>query len=309
MIATVLTLILAALPAKDHATGAPPAQITITASIAPVEAELKAKIEREPRHIPHYLALARLYRDVRRPAEAESILRRALTVQPGDVEVHRQLILQFDQTHEYEKAIALASSWAQLAPANPEPRAMRAGVYLRRAEHESKSSHERLALIVTGLSDADAALAMNAEYMAALYIKAQLVALKATLVAPAERAAVEAERDGLIERLKAASPQRSQQGPSPVRAGSVLVTPKKIHHVDPVYPQAARKAHAQGRVLLEARIDENGRVSDARVLQSIPLLDKAAIECVRQWRFAPTEINGSAVPIITTLIVDFKLAR
>lgn len=304
-----LTLILAVFPAGHQPAGPAPAQITVTASIAPVEAELKAKIEREPRHIPHYLALARLYLDVRRPGDAEALLRRALTVQPGDVDVYRQLFLQFDRTGEYEKVIALAGSWAALAPSSPEPPTMRAAGHMRRAEHGPKDSEDRLAMIAAGLADADAALALKPGHLPALYVKAQLVALQATLVPPAERAATEAERDALIERIKAATPHMNRQGPAQVRVGSVLVTPKKIHHVDPVYPEAARKARAQGQVVVEARIDEKGIVTEARVLRSIPLLDQAAIECVKQWRFAPTLLNGSPVPIIATLTVEFKLPR
>jgi TonB family protein len=306
MIATLLTLMLAGFAAGQ----APGAQSTVTASIAPAEAELKAKLQREPRHIPHYVELARLYLDVRRPADAESLLRRALTVQPGDVDVYRQLFLQFDRTREYEKAIALASSWAELAPSSPEPPTMRAGGHLRRAEHELKAADDRLAMIGAGLADADAALALKPEHLPALYVRAQLVALQATLVPPAERASIEAERDALIERMKAANPNFNRQGPAPpVRVGSVLINPKKVHHVDPVYSQAARKARAQGHVVVEARIDEQGIVTEARVLRSIPLLDQAAIECVKQWRFAPTKINGSPVPIIATFTVDFKLPR
>ena len=46
--------------------------------------------------------------------------------------------------------------------------------------------------------------------------------------------------------------------------------PKKIKDVPPVYPPLAQEARVQGVVILEVRIDENGNVSDVRVLRSIP---------------------------------------
>jgi protein TonB len=60
-------------------------------------------------------------------------------------------------------------------------------------------------------------------------------------------------------------------------------------------------------VIIEALIGESGKVQDARVLRSIPLLDQAALDAVRQWAFTPTLVNGSAVPVIMTVTVNFTL--
>jgi protein TonB len=65
----------------------------------------------------------------------------------------------------------------------------------------------------------------------------------------------------------------------------------------------------QGVVILDVLIDENGRVSDARVLRSLPMLDAAAIDAVRQWEFTPTLLNGRAVPVIMTATVQFTLEQ
>ena len=51
----------------------------------------------------------------------------------------------------------------------------------------------------------------------------------------------------------------------------------------------------------------NGTVTDAKVLRSIPLLDAAALDAVRQWVFTPTTLNGQAVPVIMTVTVNFTL--
>jgi len=44
-----------------------------------------------------------------------------------------------------------------------------------------------------------------------------------------------------------------------------------------------------------------------RVLRSVPLLDQAATDAVRQWEFTPTRLNGVAVPVVMTVTVNFTL--
>ncbi len=63
----------------------------------------------------------------------------------------------------------------------------------------------------------------------------------------------------------------------------------------------------QGVVICEVLIGPDGKVADARVLRSIPLLDQAAIDAVRQWEFTPTQVNGNPVSIIMTVTVNFTL--
>jgi periplasmic protein TonB len=60
-------------------------------------------------------------------------------------------------------------------------------------------------------------------------------------------------------------------------------------------------------VIIEATIDPSGHVSDTRVLKSIPLLDQAAVDAVRQWEFTPTNLNGVPVPVVMTVTVNFSL--
>ncbi len=51
----------------------------------------------------------------------------------------------------------------------------------------------------------------------------------------------------------------------------------------------------------------DGRVAEAEVIRSIPLLDDAALAAVTQWEYRPTLLNGVAVPIATTVTVNFQL--
>lgn len=94
---------------------------------------------------------------------------------------------------------------------------------------------------------------------------------------------------------------------TPVRVGSVRGQPAKTRHVDPEYPEIAKAARVQGLVIVEIGIDVNGRVQEARVLRSIPLLDQAALDAVRQWEFMPLRLNGELVPVIMTTTVQFSL--
>jgi periplasmic protein TonB len=95
----------------------------------------------------------------------------------------------------------------------------------------------------------------------------------------------------------------------PVRVGSVIQAPNKLVHVSPVYPRLALDAHKEGLVILEAVIAEDGRVRDVKVLRSQPLLDQAAIDAVRQWRFTPTLLHGEPVPVVMTVTVNFTIDK
>jgi TonB family protein len=95
----------------------------------------------------------------------------------------------------------------------------------------------------------------------------------------------------------------------PIRVGNDVPVPRKIKDVRPTYPPDAQTARVQGVVVLDATIDPDGKVSTARVVRSIPLLDAAAVAAVRQWEFTPTFIDGRAVPVITTVTVNFMVEK
>lgn len=94
----------------------------------------------------------------------------------------------------------------------------------------------------------------------------------------------------------------------PVRV-SELQAPRKIRDMAPRYPAIAQASRVEGVVILEAVIAEDGSVQEVRVLRSKPLLDDAAVEAVRQWRFTPTLLGGQPVPVVMTVTVSFSLRR
>jgi protein TonB len=90
-----------------------------------------------------------------------------------------------------------------------------------------------------------------------------------------------------------------------VRVGGQIRPPIKIKDVAPVYPAIARSARVTGAVTVEATIGEDGKVADARVVKSVPLLDQAALDAVRQWEYRPTLLNGVPVPVVVTVVINF----
>ena len=99
-------------------------------------------------------------------------------------------------------------------------------------------------------------------------------------------------------------PPREQ---APVRVGGEVEAPTRVTYKAPIYPQVAIAARMEGTVILEATIDTTGVVRNVTVLRSVPMLDRAAIEAVQQWRYTPTRLNGQAVPVIMTVTVTFSL--
>ena len=95
----------------------------------------------------------------------------------------------------------------------------------------------------------------------------------------------------------------------PLRVGGGIGEPMKIKDVKPVYPQIAQAARISGVVIMEIIVDKNGDVRDARVLRSIPMLDQAALDAVRQWRYTPTTLNGVPVELLMTATVNFTFGE
>jgi len=98
----------------------------------------------------------------------------------------------------------------------------------------------------------------------------------------------------------------AKSGGMVLRVGGTIKPPAKIRDVQPVYPPDALAANVQGAVVLDAHIGVDGSVLEASVLRSIPLLDDAAVAAVRQWRYAPTLLNGAPVEVMVTVTINFQ---
>ena len=94
---------------------------------------------------------------------------------------------------------------------------------------------------------------------------------------------------------------------APVRVGGDIRRPEKVRHVDPVYPPIAKHARVAGMVIVEATIGADGSVRGAKVIRSVAMLDRAALDAVTQWRYTPTLLNGQPVEVIMSVNVIFAI--
>jgi len=95
----------------------------------------------------------------------------------------------------------------------------------------------------------------------------------------------------------------------PVKVSSGVSSGFLLHDVKPVYPPLAVATHTQGAVVLAAVIDRNGTIAKLRVVSGHPLLVRAAIDAVSQWRYRPYLLNGEPVEVETQITVNFVLGR
>jgi TonB family protein len=89
------------------------------------------------------------------------------------------------------------------------------------------------------------------------------------------------------------------------RVGGGVPPPQRMDI--PRYPPDAKAAGVGGVVLAEVVVNEQGVVADAKIVRSVPMLDDAALETVKQWRFRPSVVNGQPVP--TRMVVTLTFAE
>jgi protein TonB len=133
--------------------------------------------------------------------------------------------------------------------------------------------------------------------------------LAAAAKSAADKAATEAasgrERMELAAKKEKAAAARRAKLATAIRVGGQVRPPIRIKEVAPVYPAVAQSARVTGDVVIEATVDEEGNVADARVVKSVPLLDQAALDAVKQWQYRPSLLNGVPTPVVLTVTVKF----
>jgi TonB family protein len=228
---------------------------------------------------------------------------------------------------------------ASMDPGNPERHHLVAVHYQEKALNDaSLSPAGRIQYVERGLAAADRAIDAEPDYVQALVVKHVLLRMLAGLENDGLRQqALAAEADGVrrrimqVSRNAAASPARPS--PEVVSWSSSLPAPpppppapgapdniqftyaktsytatdsgnpvRKLKDVPPIYPPMQMSLGIQGTVVVEATIDERGRVTAAHVVRSVRLLDQSAIDAVRQWEFEP----GSNVPGVIRVTVEFS---
>lgn len=105
----------------------------------------------------------------------------------------------------------------------------------------------------------------------------------------------------------AAPPPPPKATQTRIRVGGNVAAAKLVHQVQPVYPQIAKTAHVQGTVLLHAIIAKDGSIQELQYISGPPLLMRAAMDAVHEWKYQPTMLNGDPVEVDTTIQVVFTL--
>ena len=114
-----------------------------------------------------------------------------------------------------------------------------------------------------------------------------------------------------VQASRMAAPASAPSGsPTRIKVGGNIRAPRKVHDVQPRYPQSMREAGQEGIVTMEAVIGRDGSVTSVGVLSGHvhPDLALAAVDAVRQWRFQPTLLNGAPVEVAMTVAVAFTLS-
>jgi protein TonB len=95
----------------------------------------------------------------------------------------------------------------------------------------------------------------------------------------------------------------------PVWKGEAVQEALLTNRVVPVYPELARQMRIEGTVRLQAVIGRDGAVQSLEILSGQPMLAKAAVAAVREWRYRPTLLRGEPVEVETFITVIFTLTR
>jgi periplasmic protein TonB len=112
---------------------------------------------------------------------------------------------------------------------------------------------------------------------------------------------------GIIGGVGGGPPPPPKAAPSRIRVGGNVQQAKMLRMVQPVYPAIAKTAHISGTVILHAIISKDGNVEQLEYVSGPPLLMRAAMDAVKQWRYQPTLLNSDPVEVDTTISVVFTL--
>jgi periplasmic protein TonB len=104
-------------------------------------------------------------------------------------------------------------------------------------------------------------------------------------------------------------PVQARAHVGPYRVGGRVQPPALLRQVQPVYPILAKQARVQGDVEIDSMIDQQGNVTEMKVVSGNPLLVTAALDAVRQWKYQPTLLNGQPIPVAMVVTVHFTLAN
>jgi periplasmic protein TonB len=99
------------------------------------------------------------------------------------------------------------------------------------------------------------------------------------------------------------------RAPMSLKVSSGVMAGNLLAKTLPQYPAIPKAAHIQGTVVLQATISKSGSIQNLRVISGHPMLQQAAMDAVRSWRYKPYLLNGEPVEVETTINVVFSLGE
>jgi TonB family protein len=292
------------------------------------EKQLQATVAATPQDWRAAQELSKLQESRGALAEAEATLRRSADAAPTEFAPRQTLAAFYNRTGQFERAVETLEAALERDTTNASAHHLIATFYFAKLSDPTLRREDRISYIKRGLAAEERALAAEPDFFEALVYKNLL------LRAQAENESDSARRTTLIQqaddlRLRAATSQPTTSAtsleivdftaypqpppPPPVPGAGEIAwvyaetsftaaggasTPRKIKDVRPVYAPMAIRLGVEGRVVVQAAINERGHVISARVLESIPLLNQSAIDAVRQWRFDPATIASGSAPVL-----------
>ena len=237
-----------------------------------------------------------------------------------------------DPQGRFESAIRAAAG----DPTNPSLQHVLATFYFERSRDSSLTASQKRACLDRTVTAENSALALDADFFDALvYKNLALRALAASETDAAVHDRLIAEADALrAYAISVRSRSNSSPAPSPdpnlapppppppppvdstgeirfvyaqtsfTASGNAQVL-EKVKDVRPVFPPVALASGIQGTVVVEAAVDRQGRIVDARIVESVPLLDQSAIDAIRQWQFDPATVAPTADRVVLTVRATF----
>jgi TonB family protein len=301
------------------------------------ETQLQRKIAASPADARAMLELARLQENRGAIAEAEATLLKLGRTDSSKTVASHALAALYNRSGHFDRAIETLEQAAARDPAKPGGHHLVATYYFEKSKDLSLPASDAKEYIEQGVAAENRALEADPDFFEALVYKNLLLREQAAREPNAKRQqALIREADRL--RTRAAQVHRNTPA-TPSSAGAFTTSSPppppppppvpgageiqwvyaetsytaagntkaltRIKDVRPVHAPMLRRLGVQGTVVVEASVDHRGRVTDARVVESVPLLDQAVIDAVKQWQFDAATVNAPGNPILLTVTARF----
>jgi len=168
------------------------------------------------------------------------------------------------------------------------------------------------AVIIAGTAESELASGGRKPVLGEVHLGAPKIRPKRTAASSSEpdAATMSGEpQEGDANALGAAlaSDKQPSAPAAPVAVGGEVKQARLVSSVPPEYPLMAKAQHVSGGVTIDALIDANGRVTKMKVLSGPTLLEQAAMDALKQWKYEPAMLDGKPVPMHLTVTIQFHL--